>query len=146
MKGVANVRKRDSIAARAARTFVTLLLMVLGAKSAKRTADQIAPPGTEEQHPLLNDGQRTHVLYVEAAKLLQQAVKGREKWSIFEFREVDGQLEDFDDKDFKVKLDTAMEAIRDEERRNKCLETVKSVFKICSSFAKNFLMITTNVQ
>ena len=120
-------------------------------KNPTQNADQSATPGTDER-PLVpfDDRQRTRARYEEAAKLLRKAIKSGGKWAAFDFPELKGEPEDFNDSQFRKRLDTAMEAhdkdIKDKEGWAKCRQIVQRVFEACSPFAKNFLTIGTNVQ
>ena len=104
----------------------------------------------EERSDLFDDRQRTRDRYLKAAKLLQEKVKGGGNWGI-NFPELNDKAEeDFNDSQFREKLDKMMEAhrdvIKDREGWSKCRYIVEKIFDICSPFAKHFLTVATNVQ
>jgi|SRR5579862_2362723 len=97
------------------------------------------------------DRQRTRTRYFESAKLLEDAVKANEdKWGSFEFPELKGEPADFDDSQFREKINTVIDArrndINDQKAWAKCRNAIQCAFTAFSPFAKNFLTITINVQ
>jgi hypothetical protein len=108
-----------------------------------------APTSPEPSAPSIEkskDRQRAESLYVEAAKLLSEAVKGRGgQWGAFDFPELAGEPEGFDDSQFREKINTALEAqkntIKDRTAWENCRRTVQRLFTASSPLAKNFLTI-----
>src|SRR5271155_2176125 len=125
--------------------------LVTRRKNPTRNTNQTATPGTDDEppHPF-DDRERTRIRYEEAAKLLQKAIKGGGKWGAFDFPELKREPEEFNDSQFRDKLDEAMKAqdnaIKDKEGWSKCRHIVQCVFTACSPLAKNFLTIAINVQ
>jgi hypothetical protein len=101
------------------------------------------PPKTE----IYGDRERTIERYREATKLLQEAVKGHEKRETFDFPELRGEPEDFNDSQFKDKIDgvlkTRKDDVKDSGMWKKCEHAVQCAFTAFSPFAKNFLTIAT---
>jgi len=105
-------------------------------------------PG-EENAPIdreSGDTQRTKARYVEAAKLLQEAIKqfsGCRGYQ-FEFPELTGEP-DFNDVAFTEKFNEALETfkptIKDAGTWTKSRRALQSLFTALSPFAKNFLTI-----
>src|SRR5271170_2236543 len=97
------------------------------------------------------DRQRTRTRYFDSAKLLDDAVKAnQDKWGSFDFPELKGEPEDFDDSQFREKINTIMDArknaINDQTAWAKCRHTIQCAFTAFSPFAKSFLTIAMNVQ
>jgi len=120
-------------------------------KNTAQNSDQTTPPGTDAEPPVpFDDNQRTKIRYEEATKLVHKAIKGGGKWGAFDFPELKGEPAEFNDSQFREKLDRAMEAqektIKDKKGWAKCRDVVQLVFEACSPFAKNFLTIAINVQ
>ena len=97
------------------------------------------------------DRQRTRTRYFDSAKLLEHAVKANEdKWGSFDFPELKGEPEDFDDSQFREKINTAIDArkkdVNDQNAWATCRNAVQCAFTAFSPFAKNFLTIATNAQ
>jgi hypothetical protein len=118
----------------------------------KRNKQQKASPRDSEQTavrtdiPVPGDKQRTGRRYLEAAKLLEGAVKGQEgRWKVFDFPELKGEPDEFNDALFKDKLNMAMEskrnAIKNQTAWEKCKHVVQCSCTALSPFAKNFLII-----
>jgi hypothetical protein len=107
----------------------------------------LAPPILEPSATLeSNDRQRTKARYVEAAKLLEEAVNGREDlWGSLDFPGLDGELDDVDDSQFKIRVDSLLESnknrVKDRNTWAKCGHTIECFFTAFSPFAKNFLTI-----
>ena len=71
------------------------------------------------------DRQRAEERYFQAFNLLKQAIQSyRGTWGAFEFEELSGEPEEFDDALFKTKINAALEsrqtAIKDRSMSNKC--------------------------
>ena len=97
------------------------------------------------------DRERTLERYREATKLLEDTVKGRGKErGIFDFPELKGEPESFNDSGFKDKIDTVLRSRRDAVKNRtalgKCGHALQSVFTAFSPFAKNFLTIASQGQ
>src|SRR5271156_4073262 len=61
------------------------------------------------------DRQRTRARYLDAAKLLEEAVKANEaRWGPFDFPELKGEPENFDDSLFREKINAVMDAHKNE--------------------------------
>jgi hypothetical protein len=56
------------------------------------------------------DRERTRERYKEASNLLQDAVKRHEKWGAFDFPELTGEPEGFNDSQFKDKINAVMQS------------------------------------
>lgn len=89
------------------------------------------------------DRQRTKARYREAAKLLEEAVKGREsQWGKFKFPELVGELEDFDISEFKDNINSILEkrkgVVQDNTVWRKCEHAIQCFFTAFSPFAKYF--------
>jgi hypothetical protein len=109
-----------------------------------------SPPRIEGDY---GDRQRTNERYLEAAVLLEQAVKGRREQGdsdSYDFLEISGEPEKFDDAQFRNKINLALEsrkgAIKDQTALSKCKNTVGCIFAALSPFAKNFLIIANDAQ
>ena len=99
------------------------------------------------------DMQRTRARYLAAAKLLEEAVNAyayEGRWGSFDFPELKGEPEDFDDSLFREKINIVMDARRNEVNDQtawaKCVHAVHCAFTAFSPFAKHFLTITKDVQ
>jgi hypothetical protein len=99
------------------------------------------------------DRQRTEERYCEAASLLEKAVKGRRDHGdseSFNFPELSGEPEKFDDAQFREKVNAALEArkaaIENPTGWSKCKDTVQCIYQASSPFAKNFLAIASSAQ
>jgi hypothetical protein len=128
----------------------------------KTTAEstEVNPTSTETSresphHIKSDDGdrQRTNERYLKAVTLLQSAVKARQEHGDFQwldFPELIGEPEEFNDSQFREKINLAMEtrkgAINDQSAWSKCKNTVECIFVALSPFAKNFLSIAQNAQ
>lgn len=109
-----------------------------------------ATPATSENDTLItgesSDSQRAHARYIDAAKLLERAIKdfaGTRKQQ-FEFPELKGEP-DFNDVAFRKKFNTALETFKPSGKNigtwGKCTHALQSLFTALSPFAKNFLTI-----
>jgi|SRR5277367_5533333 len=97
------------------------------------------------------DRERTLERYREATKLLENTVKGRGKeWGVFDFPELKGEPESFDDSGFKDKIDTILQArrdaVKDRTALGMCGHALQRAFTAFSPFAKNFLTIASKAQ
>jgi hypothetical protein len=97
------------------------------------------------------DRERTRERYKDAAKLLEEVVKGRgSEWGGFDFPELQGEPEGFDDVKFKDKLDTVLQTrkdgLKDRSALKKCGDLVQRMFTASAPFAKNFLSIARQAQ
>jgi hypothetical protein len=118
--------------------------------TAVQTSDSIA------QHSLpsdekTGDRQRTRTRYLDAAKLLEEAVKTYgDTWGSFDFPELTGEPENFSDSEFREKINTVMDArkheVNDQTAWAKCRDAVQCAFTAFSPFAKNFLTIAKEGQ
>jgi hypothetical protein len=96
--------------------------------------------------PESGDRQRTKDRYFECLKELHQAMKDREgAWGCFEIPDLCGEPEDFNDSQFKDKINNVLDAqknrIRDMTAWGKCRHTMQCVFTAMRPFAKNFVTI-----
>ena len=96
------------------------------------------------------DIERTRERYKEASKLLQDAVRGHQNWRAFDFPELVGEPEGFNDSKFKDKINEVLKS-RNEAMQNlsgwgKCTHLIQCVFTAFSPFAKNFLTIAKEAQ
>lgn len=140
MESPQRVRKRDRIGALFRRKDQTPI-----------TPESQQTPQTDSGVTESADRQRTKARYREAAKLLEEAVKGREsQWGKFEFPELAGELEDFDVADFKDNINSVLEkrkgAVKDDTTWGKCEHAIQCFFTAFSPFAKNFLRIAKEGQ
>jgi len=96
------------------------------------------------------DRERTRERYKEASNLLQDAVKRHEKWGAFDFPELTGEPEGFNDSQFKDKINAVLQsrkqALKDLSGWKKCEHAVQCAFTAFSPFAKNFLTIAKEGQ
>ena len=113
----------------------------------------VSPPANPPPSaiPESADRQRTKARYTEAAKLLEEVVKGREsQWGKFEFPELTGEPEDFNVSLFKDNINSILEkrrgAVKDDTAWGKCEHAIQCVFTAFSPFAKNFLGIAKEGQ
>ena len=98
-----------------------------------------------------NDRQRAQIRYKEAADQLKEAIKIRKgPWGSFDFEELSGEPEGFDDSQFKNKINAILisreTSIKDRKGWSKFTYAVECVFTAFSPFAKNFLMVAKNAQ
>ena len=121
------------------------------ATTAVQTNDSLAQSPHPPSDAKTGDRQRTRTRYFDSAKLLEDAVKANEgKWGSFDFPELRGEPEDFDDSQFREKINTVIDArkndINDQNAWAECRHAVQCAFTAFSPFAKNFLTIARNVQ
>jgi hypothetical protein len=105
----------------------------------------------QTSHVDYNDEQRARNRYKDAADQLKEAIKARkDTWGSFDFDELSGEPEGFDDSQFKTKINavlTSREAsIKDKAGWSKLTYAVERVFTACSPFAKNCLIVAKNAQ
>jgi hypothetical protein len=98
-----------------------------------------------------NDTQRTQNKYKEAADQLEEAIKARRNtWGSFEFDELSGEPEGFDDLQFKNKINTVIasreNSIKDKTGWSKFSYIVECFYTAFSPLAKNFLMVARDAQ
>jgi hypothetical protein len=106
-----------------------------------------APPGDANT----GDNERTRAKYLDATKLLQETVNAYEgRWGSYDFSELKGEPKDFDDSLFREKINTVMDArkneVNDQTAWAKCRHAVQCAFTAFSPFAKNFLTIAKEAQ
>jgi hypothetical protein len=112
---------------------------------------QPLPQNTTPGGEAYGDTSRARDRYVDAAKLLQKAVTGcGDQWKIFDFPEMRGEPEDFNDVQFRGKINAILAKQRDKvKNRNawgKFEYGIQRVFATFSPFAKNFLTIAKEGQ
>jgi len=99
---------------------------------------------------IYGDRERTKDRCREAAKLLHDAVKERDEWNAFDFPELSGEPEAFNDAQFKDKIDKVLHsrnpAMKELSGWGKCTYAIQCAFAAFSPFAKNFLTIAKGVQ
>jgi len=88
--------------------------------------------------------------YREASQLLHDAVKGHQKWGAFDFPELAGEPEGFNDSKFKEKIEEVLQAQKQAMQElsgwGKCKHLIQCAFAAFSPFAKNFLTIAKEAQ
>ena len=119
------------------------------------------PPSTQSnatetsQKPSYQDfGDRQRVLerYTEAAHALKESIQASQSYQrgSFEFPELNGEPENFNDSRFRNKINEVLEArknaFQDQKTWVKCQQAALSVFSALSPFAKNFLAIAKEGQ
>src|SRR5437762_2120346 len=97
------------------------------------------------------DRERTRIKYLDSTKQLEEAVKSNENtWGSFDFPELKGEPEDFDDSLFRENINTIIDAqkneVNDQTSWAKCKNAVQCAFTAFSPFAKNFLSIAKDGQ
>ena len=97
------------------------------------------------------DRQQVKARYVQAATFLQEAVrKHQSQGKCFDFPDLSGEMEEFNDQEFRDKLSMAMngykESIQNQIVWGKCGQAIQCVFTALSPFAKNFLLIAREGQ
>ena len=96
------------------------------------------------------DRERTRDRYREAARLLHEAVNERDEWKAFDFPELSGEPEAFNDAQFKDKIDKVLHsrnpAMKELSGWGKCTYAIQCAFAAFSPFAKNFLLIAKDAQ
>jgi hypothetical protein len=98
-----------------------------------------------------DDQRRVLSRYKEAATQLKEAIKIRRGSSDpFDFEELSDEPEDFDDAQFKNKINAILTSretsTKDKNGWSKFTYTLECVFTALSPFAKNFLTIAKNAQ
>ena len=93
-----------------------------------------------------DDRQRTRDRYFEATQFLHETIQGhKDQWGSFDFPELNGEPEDFQDSQFKTKLNDILELrkknAKDKTPWEKCGDMIECIFTALSPFAKNFLTI-----
>jgi hypothetical protein len=99
----------------------------------------------------VQDNERCKKRYFDAVKLMEEAVKGGcPEWGSFDFPELKGEFENFNDSQFREKIATAMEArenkVNNRGAWSKCGHAVHCAFTAFSPFAKTFLIIAQQGQ
>jgi hypothetical protein len=99
----------------------------------------------------VQDNERCKKRYFDAVKLMEEAVKGgRPEWGSFDFPELKGEFESFNDSQFREKIALAMEArenkVNNRSSWSKCGHAVQCAFTAFSPFAKTFLTIAQQGQ
>jgi hypothetical protein len=96
------------------------------------------------------DRQRTKARYRAAGKALEKAVKGHEsQWGSFDFPELQGELKDFSNSQFKNKIEEVLQARQLPVNRTawgKCIHALEFVFATFSPLATNILTIANEAQ
>jgi hypothetical protein len=127
----------------------------LGGRETPRPTVAASSHGNQDQTSQVikndyNDRQRAQTRYKETADQLKEAIKSRSGLSSFDFEELTGEPEGFDDSQFKSKINailTSREAsIKDRKGWSKFTYAVECVFTAFSPFAKNFLTVAKNAQ
>jgi len=98
-----------------------------------------------------NDRHLVQIRYEEAANSLKEAIKIRKgSWGPFDFEELSGEPEGFDDSQFKNKINAVFlsreASIKDRKGWSKFTHAVECIFTAFSPFAKNFLVIAQTAQ
>lgn len=97
------------------------------------------------------DRQGAQIRYKEAAKQLKKSIEIR-KGSLdsFDFGDLSGEPEGFDDSQFKSKIDAILisreTSIHDRKGWSRFIYAVECVFTAFSPFAKNFLTVAKDAQ
>jgi hypothetical protein len=121
------------------------------------TPHNLSTQNSHDQNPVSDvekdsgDRRRAKARYKEAASLLERSIKTRQgSWGSFDFQDLSGEPEDFDDSRFRNKINMALatreSSIKDRTTWSKCKYTVECIFTALSPFAKNFLMIAKGAQ
>jgi hypothetical protein len=97
------------------------------------------------------DRQRTRTKYLDAVQRLEETVKAYEgQWGSFDFPELKGEPENFDDSLFREKINAVIEArkndVNDHTAWAKYRYAVQCAFTAFSPFAKHFLSIAKDAQ
>ena len=124
------------------------------AKTSSPTTPTTSSQDTESSQAVdndYNDRQRAHIRYREAASQLKEAITiNKGTWGSFDFEELGGEPEGFDDSQFKNNINAALmsreRSIKDKNGWSKFTYAVECVFTAFSPFAKHFLMVAKNVQ
>jgi len=97
------------------------------------------------------DRRRVKARYKAAATLLRESIEScQSNWESFDFQELSDEPEDFNDAQFRNKINLALaskeDSIKDRTASSKCRYTVECIFTALSPFAKNFLTIAKEGQ
>lgn len=129
-----------------------------------RRREKTSPSSPQESPPLVTqteetfgtgldygDRQRAKARYKEAAHLLKKSIEIRRgPWRSFDFQDLSGEPEEFDDAKFRNKINTALtqweSTIKDRKSWSKYTYTIECIFTALSPFAKNFLTIANEAQ
>jgi len=111
----------------------------------------IQTPSTQTVERNYNDRERTKERYAEAATLLEASLKGRQRnWGSFEFPELSGEPEGFNDLKFRHKIEFALESrrnsVKDKTGWSRGRDIIECIFTALSPLAKNFLAIAKDGQ
>jgi hypothetical protein len=139
-------RKRDRLASLFKRRQQTSASQIASAQTAESSAQSSSPNNADS-----GDRQRTKMRYLEATKLLEEAIKGRGgPLGSFDFPELKGEPGSLNDTQFREKINAALEArkneVKDQTMWAKCSQVVQYAFTAFSPFAKNFLTIAKEGQ
>lgn len=98
-----------------------------------------------------NDRERALARYREATNVLSRSIENRPpQWGSFDLPGLAGDPEDFDDAQFRNKINlviTSKEAsIKDRKSLSKCRNAIECLFTALSPFSKNFLTIAKEGQ
>lgn len=97
----------------------------------------------------LGEDQQVKARYIQATKLLQDAVAGHQG-EPFLFPDLSGEMEEFNDMEFREKLDITIDryktSMKNPKALEKCRYAVQCMFTALSPFAKNFLQIARDGQ
>ena len=126
----------------------------LGSKGRKVPSATTAPTASQTSQVVkndYNDRQRVQIKYEEAANELKQAIKIRQgHWGSFDFEELSGEPEGFNDSQFKEKINAVLNShetsIKDRKGWSKFTYAVECAFTAFSPFAKNFLRVAKDAQ
>ena len=110
--------------------------------------------GQEDIHHVdewFGDRQQVKDRYVQAATLLQEAVKTHKtQGESFDFPNLSGEMEEFNGSEFREKMNMAMvshkNSIKNQRVWGKCGDVIQCVFTALSPFAQNFLLIARDSQ
>jgi hypothetical protein len=93
----------------------------------------------------VSDEKRTLNRYLESAKMLQDALSLGGEWGSLDFPQLRGEPADFDDAEFKRRVDQVLNAqkssVLDKNAWAKATQTMQSIFTALSPLAQNFLTI-----
>ena len=100
--------------------------------------------------PDRGDQTRTRERYLEASRFLNKTLKSLEgDWKALDFPELAGEPDNFDDSQFRDKINEAIESrkfrIENKGALAKCGHAIQCAFAAFSPFAKNFLTIAQQV-
>jgi hypothetical protein len=136
-------RKRDR--------FKTLFKRKDKAQTLSQTSNSDLITGPGPSHTNSGERQRTRAKYLDAAKLLRETIEMYEgQWGSFDFPELNGEPEDFEDSLFRKKINAVMDArasvVTDKTAWGRCMHVVQCAFTAFSPFAKHFLIIAKEGQ